>query len=225
MKRHPWWSRLGHNELDGIRALTSSNENEGEMLNDIIWWAVDIIVGTGVVLCLIMAIIILYRGWAFLQVSTVVNRNSDETAENNFLTLLQEAKESMVVHDDGNKMEGSIYQSRRVIDAVRGKLSENPRFRLSCCFNFNDDMLFTKELEGHPGVRIVIGHGERPDDDVHYKIIDEGIKAHISRHEVASQERRYRVIDCTRVPRHRRAHVADVLLEPYKAHALDVGIW
>lgn len=50
------------------------------MLNDIIWWAVDIILGTGVILCLIAALIILYRGWAFLQVSTVVNRNSDETA-------------------------------------------------------------------------------------------------------------------------------------------------
>lgn len=194
------------------------------MLNDIIWWAVDIILGTGVILCLIAAIIILYRGWAFLQVSTVVNRNSDETAENNFLTLLQDAKESMVVHDDGNKMEGSIYQSRRVIDAVREKLSENARFKLSCYFNFNHDMPFTKELKGHSRVRIVIGHGNRPGDDVHYKIINEGIKAHISR-EVASQERRYRVIDCTRVPRHRRAHVADVLLKPYKTHALDVGIW
>ena len=195
------------------------------MLNDIIWWTVNVVVGAGVVLCLIVAVTILYRGWAFLQVSTVVNWNSDETAESNFLTLLQDAKESMVVHDDGNKMEGSIYQNQRVIDAVHMKLSENPRFRFSCHFNFDDGMPFTKAFEGHPGVRIVTGHGDRPDDDVHYKIIDEGIKAHISRHEVASQERRYRVIDCARVPRRRRAHVADVLLEPYKTHALGIGIW
>ena len=86
---------------------------------------------------------------------------------------------------------------------MREKLSENERFKLSCCFNFNHDMPFTKELKGHSRVRIVIGHGNRPGDDVHYKIIDEGIKAHISRHEVASQEKRYRVIDCTRVPRRR----------------------
>ena len=118
------------------------------MLNDIIWWTVNVVVGAGVVLCLIVAVTILYRGWAFLQVSTVVNWNSDETAESNFLTLLQDAKESMVVHDDGNKMEGSIYQNQRVIDAVRTKLSENPRFRFSCHFNFDDAMPFTKASRG-----------------------------------------------------------------------------
>ena len=155
----------------------------------------------------------------------MVDWNSDKTAERNFLALLQEATESMVVYDDGNEMEGSIYQNRQVVDAVREKLSKNPGFRLSCYFNFDDAVLFTKELEQHPRVRIVTGHGDRPDDDVHYKIIDGGLKAHISRHEVASQERRYRMIDCTRVPKGRRTHVVDVLLEPYKAHASLVGTW
>ena len=199
------------------------------MQGDIVWGTVDIVAGAGVVLflvgCLIVAVGILYRGWAFLRVSTVVDWNSDKTAERNFLALLQEATESMVVYDDGNEMEGSIYQNQQVVDAVREKLSKNPGFRLSCYFNFDHAMLFTKELAQHPRVRIVTGHGDRPDDDVHYKIIDGGLKAHISRHEVASQERRYRTIDCTRVPKGRRTHVADVLLEPYKAHASSVGTW
>ena len=199
------------------------------MQNDI-WSTIDIVVGAGVVLfligCLIVAVMIIYRGWAFLRVSTVpVDWNSDRTAENNFVALLQEATESMVVYDDGNKMEGSIYQSQQVIDAVRKKLSKNPGFRLSCYFNFDDEVLFTKELKEHPCVQIVTGHGDRPDDDVHYKIIDGGLKAHISRHEVASQERQYRMIDCTKVPKGRRTDVAEVLLEPYKAHALSVGTW
>ena len=201
-----------------------SDENEGEVPNDIIWWTVNVVVGAGVVLCLVVAVAILYRGWAFLQVSTVVGWNSDKTAAENFLALLQDGKESMVVYDDGNKMEGSIYRDNAVIDAVRLKLSENPNFRLSCYFNFDDDMPFTQAFEGHPRVRIVTGHGDRPDGDVHYKIIDGGLKAHISRHEVASKERRYRVIDCTRVPRRWRGHVADVLLESHKAHASSVGV-
>lgn len=191
-------------------------------MDDIIWLAV---VGSGAILCLAVAIAVLYRGWAFLKVSTVVDWNSDQTAVKNFLALLQDAKESMIVYDDGNKMEGSIYQDESVINAVRKKLSENPRFRLSCYFNFNDAMPFTEALERHPGVRVITGHGDRPDGDVHYKIIDSGLKAHISRHEVASQTRRYKVIDCTRVPSGQRARVADVLLQPYKAHALGVGIW
>ena len=106
-----------------------SDENEGEVPNDIIWWTVNVVVGAGVVLCLIVAVAILYRGWAFLQVSTVVGWNSDKTAAENFLALLQDGKESMVVYDDRNKMEGSIYRDNAVIDAVRLKLSENPNFR------------------------------------------------------------------------------------------------
>lgn len=195
------------------------------MLNEVIWWTVNFVLGAGVVLCLIVAVAILYRGWAFLQVSTVVDWNSDKTAEENFLALLEDAKESMVVYDDGNKMEGSIYQDKAIIDAVHLKLSENPNFRLSCYFNFDDNMPFTEAFEEHPCVRVVAGRGDRPDGDIHYKIIDGGLKAHISRHEFASKERRYRVIDCTRVPRRWRAHVANVLLESHKAHALNVGIW
>ena len=195
------------------------------MNNDVIWWVVTLLVGAWVILCMIAAIVILYRGWAFPRVTTVVDRNSDKTATKNFLALLQDAKESMVVYDDGNKMDGSIYEEDKVIDAVRRKLSENPKFKLSCYFNVDGDMPFTRALEKHERVRIVTGSGDRPDDDVHYKIIDGGIKAHISRHAFASQERRYRVIDFTKVPRGRLPHVVDVLLEPYKAHALSVGVW
>ena len=195
------------------------------MQNDFIWWTVNIAVGAGVIVCLIVSIAFLYRGWAFLRVSTMMALNSDKRAEENFLGLLRDATESMIVYDDGNKMEGSIYQNQQVIDAVRKKLSENPKFRLSCYFNFDKDVLFTEVFKNNPCVRIVTGHEDRPDDDVHYKIIDGGLKAHISRHEVASPERRYRMIDCTKVPKGRRTHVADVLLEPYKAHALSVGTW
>lgn len=195
------------------------------MPNDIIWWVVNCAVGAVVMLCLIAAIVILYRGLAFLRVSTEMDWNSDKTAVENFLGLLQDAKESMIVHDDGNKMEGSIYQDDQVIEAVRLKLSENPEFRLSCYFNFDDAMPFTKAFEEHPRVRIATGRGDRSDGAVHYKIIDGGLKAHVSRHKIASKERRYRVIDCTRVPKRHRARVADVLLDPYKAHAASVGAW
>lgn len=192
------------------------------MHNDVIWWVVNIFVGA----CAITAIVTLYRGWAFLWVTTMMDRNSDETAVEHFLTLLREAKESMVVHDDGNEMaDGSIYQNGEVIDAVRQKLSENPKFTLSCHFNYDDNMPFAEAFKDHERVRIVTGNGSRPKDDVHYKIIDGGVKAHISRHELSSKERRYRVIDCTRVPRVGRLHVMDVLLEPYKEHASSVRIW
>lgn len=84
------------------------------MYNDVIWWLVTAFVGA----CAITGIAILYRGLGFLLVTTMTGRNSDKAAVENFLALLEEAKESMVVYDDGNKMEGSIYQNDRVIEAV-----------------------------------------------------------------------------------------------------------
>ena len=196
------------------------------MLNsNIIWWSAMIFVGASVILCFLLSVRIIYRGLAFLQVSTASGWNSDETAVEQFIALLDEAKQSMVVHDDGNKMDGSIYQDKRVIDAVRRKLSENERFELSCHFNFDDAMQFTTELGGCDRVQIKVGGGVRPADDVHYKIIDGGLKAHVSRHEIASQERWYKMIDCSSVPRRSTARVTDFVLQPYKEHAMNLGIW
>lgn len=169
--------------------------------SNIIWWSAMILVGASVIFCFLLSVRIVYRGLAFLQVSTASGWNSDETAVEQFIALLDEAKQSMVVHDDGNNMDGSIYHNKKIIDAVRRKLSENERFRLSCHFNFNDAVQFTTELGGCSRVQIEVGDGARPDDDVHYKIIDGGIKAHVSRHKVASRERRYKMIDCSGVPR------------------------
>ncbi len=196
------------------------------MLNyDIVWWVIIFFVGTGVILCAAVAAIVVYRGWAFLQVSVTSDRNSNETAAKHFVALLDEAKENMVVYDDGNEMEGSIYWNRDVVNAARQKLSNNPGFRLSCYFNFNAAMPFTRELQECRGFRVEFGQGDRPDDDVHYKIIDGGLKAHLSRHELASEDRRYRVIDCNSVPDRLKAHVTGILLRRCKEHAMDRGIW
>ena len=193
--------------------------------NDIAWWVTIIVVGTGVILCVAVAVIVVYRGWAFLQVSTTPDWNSDKTEVEHFIALLNEAKKSMVVYDDGKKMKGSIYENQEVIRAVRQKLSNNPGFRLSCYFNFDADMPFTKELGKCHGVRIEVGQGGQPNNDVHYKIIDGGLKAYLSRHEFASKERQYRVIDCSGVPDRLKAPVTDVLLRQCKDHAMNHRIW
>ena len=194
------------------------------LASNVVWWSVSVVVGATVIVCLVLAIRTIYRGWAFLQVSTTSDSNSDEAAVEQFVALLDEAETSMVVHDDGNKMDGSIYESDTVIDAVREKIAKHKDFRLSCHFNFGGTR-FTDELAGCPAVRIRTGQGDRPADDVHYKIIDCGRKAHLSSHRFNSKERRYKVIDCGNVPRRLMAHVTDVLLGRYKDHARNLGIW
>ena len=186
-------------------------------------------VGIGAVvalLCFVAAVRILYKGYAVLRVSTTTSDwNSDDVAVEHFMSLLNEAEDGMVVYDDGNDMEGSIYKSARVIDAVRLKLTDNPAFKLSCHFNFDESLPFTQQLGVCSGVRISTGRGVRPDDDVHYKIIDGGRKAHLSRQALASKERRFQVIDNTDVPEGELGHVTDIVLGPYKDHAVSCGIW
>lgn len=194
------------------------------LASNVVWWSASVVVGATVILCLVLAIRTIYRGWAFLQVTTTSDSNSDEAAVEQFVALLDEAETSMVVHDDGNKMDGSIYESETVIDAVRKKIAKHRDFRLACHFNFGGTR-FTEELARCPAVRIRTGQGDRPADDVHYKIIDCGRKAHLSSHRFNSKERRYKVIDCGNVPRRLMTHVTDVLLGRYKDHARNLGIW
>ena len=180
---------------------------------------------TVVSLCLIVAVRTLYRGWVILKVKTTTSGwNTDNVAAEHFMTLLHDAQERMVVYDDGNNMKGSIYKNDEIINAVRSKLEKQPGFELFCYFNCDDDLPFTEAFRQHDRAQIVTGTGERP-DDVHYKIIDSGRKAHLSRHELGSTERRYRVVDCTDVPKRSLEYATDVLLEPSKSHAKSKGMW
>ena len=130
--------------------------------------------------------------------------------------MLNEAQESLIIYDDGDNSEGSLYNDRRVIEAVLEKLKDNPLFEVRCLFNCNDELLFRKELKGERQVDVRIRSNSAPEDGIHYKIIDGGSKAYLSRHALGSKQGRYKIVDCTRVPLRYRADVADSLLGTYK---------
>lgn len=162
---------------------------------------------------------LLNRGIQFLYVrATPPGIEDDDWAAASFVAMLDEARESMIVYDDGDNVEGSLYSDRRTIDAVRGKLRATPAFRLQCVFNCDDRLAFQQELEREPQVDIRIRSRGAPPSAVRYKIIDGGAKAYLSRYHCCSKERRFRIVDCTGVPRHHRRRVADSVLEPYKEH-------
>lgn len=159
------------------------------------------------------------RGLQFQCVrATPPGINDDDSAASSFVAMLGEAQESMIVYDDGDNIEGSLYNDRRAIDAVRSKLQANPAFKLRCLFNCDDRLAFQQELESEPQVDIRIRSGNAPANAVHYKIIDGGEKAYLSRHDLGSRERRFRIVDCTGVPRRHRRRVADTVLGPFKEH-------
>ena len=57
-----------------------------------------------------------------------------------------------MICDDGNNMNGSIYNSARIIDAVDTRLQTNAELRLLCLFCSDDDTKFTERFSGHPQV-------------------------------------------------------------------------
>ena len=166
----------------------------------------------------VVGIWILLRAFQFLYVRvTPVQVNDDDSVVTNFIELLSEARTSMVVYDDGNDMEGSLYNDPRVIDAVRSKLRSHPDFQLQCLFNCDHDVKFRKELahEQRVDIRTRIDAGDS--GRIHYKMIDGGVKAYLSLHALGSRKRKFKVVDCTTVSKRHRARVAEGMLGKHKA--------
>lgn len=182
---------------------------------DFFSWAVVIFAAATV--CYVVWL--LNRGFQFLYVGAAPpGISDDDSAVTSFVAMLDEAQESMIVYDDGDNFEGSLYNDRRAIDAVRGKLQLNPAFKLQCLFNRDDRLAFQQELESEPQVDIRIRSRSAPDSEVRYKIIDGGAKAYLSRYDLCSKQRRFRIVDCTGVPRRHRSRIADCVLGPFKEH-------
>ena len=144
--------------------------------------------------------------------------NDDLFAIRQFTTLLERAHSNMAVYDDGDKMEESIYMQQEVVEAIKKKLDTVPDFTLRCYFNDNaPDTLFRQTFDGHDRVDIRM----RPDGDIrpndtHYKIIDDGLMAYLSQHGHGIRERKFQVIDCTRVNPSKLQVVTNSLLGEYK---------
>ena len=132
---------------------------------------------------------------------TEMGPNDDESAENVFIELLDEAETEMVIYDDGDTTEGSLYQSDEVVRAISEKIDGNPGFKVRCVLNScGGSTKFEQELAGKPNVSI------RPRDAdesrIHYKIIDER-KAYVTRHRRGGKVRSRKMIDCTDAPSRR----------------------
>ena len=159
---------------------------------------------------------LLHRAFQYLYVKvSPVQLNYENSVVSNFIELLDEARTSMVLYDDGNDMDGSVYNDTRVIDAVRRKLRSNPDFGLRCLFNCDDDVKFRKEFAHEPQVDIRTRSDVGRERKTHYKIIDGGTKALLSRHEWGSRQRKYKIVDCTNLSKRHRSRVGGIVLRKH----------
>ena len=154
-----------------------------------------------VALWVVAALPALYFVWrtrGLLKLDLQVGKNDSKFATDTFIELLNDARQVMMICDDGNDMDGSIYNSARIIDAVDTRLQANAELRLLCLFCSDDDTEFTKWFSDHP--RVDMRRGRQPRRDVHFKIIDLGRRGYVSAHPLGATERRYRLYDCSRTP-------------------------
>lgn len=124
-----------------------------------------------------------------------VGHNSDTIASEVFLRLLKDARKEMLVCDDGNKMDSSIYEDDDVIAAVREKLAANEQFRMRCLFSDDEDTKFRRAFQDEHRVEIKTGVQRRP---VHYKIIDGGRSGYLSRHKHGETQRAFKLYEGAR---------------------------
>jgi len=150
--------------------------------------------------------------------STPIEANDDESTKANFRELLEEARRSIVIYDDGDKVSDSIYMDQQITELVRQKLEANPDFQMQCLFNFDEpDLLFRKAFNDYASrVEIKTRDRTKPRLAIHYKIIDDGAKAYLSRHLPGSSTRRFRIVDCTNVSESNRNRVSNAVLGMYK---------
>ena len=127
-------------------------------------------------------------------------KNSEGEVVKAVKTLLEQARKEFEVYDDGDD-QSVLYNSEEFLETVENKLDADSNFRVKAMFNVEHELEFTQKFKGHDQVDIYIRREGVPPEDVHYKIIDGGKKAYLSRHIFQQKERRYQWVDCTSVPR------------------------
>ena len=127
--------------------------------------------------------------------------NDDEQAVSAFVEVVRHATKNLIVHDDGNKMPGTIYDSPEAIEALDRQMHEHEQLVVKCLFNTHDELKMVEQLcERYPErfkVKYRRWPWSKPAFDVHYKIADRGAYGHLSHHAMGAKERHFEVRDCS----------------------------
>ena len=130
---------------------------------------------------------------SFLHVTDV--ENDEEDAIRHFLAVLDRAERELLVHDDGDQTNGSLYDDENTVEAVRERLQTCPNLKIRCLLNFKADVRMAALSEEY-GVRFQVRYlHQRPIDDVHFKIADGGKMAYLSVHPRGVTERQGQIIE------------------------------
>lgn len=143
--------------------------------------------------------------------------NDDDAAVAMLLSVVKAARKSLVIRDDGNKQPKTVYDDKNVIDAVRKQLADNQDLNIRCLFNDRDDLELVRQIAAEYPARFQVWYrdGPRP-DDIHYKIADDGVIGHLSRHEYKQPEREFKLLDCSAAKPRTRKRAFGKYLEQFE---------
>ena len=143
-------------------------------------------------------------------------QNDDESTRKKLIELLDMTKEEIVIFDDGDRV---LYDDEILVKAFEDKIKEElPGFKVRCCFNRPEMTLFRKVLEKYGNVEIKCGDGRtnRPSNEVHFKIVDNGLAGYLSIHAADSPNRKVKIVDCSRIfIKSTREKTSEKLLGPH----------
>ena len=119
--------------------------------------------------------------------------NSDSDAARLFVDLVNYAKSSIVIREDGDSSDSSIYNDEEVLNAIRKRLVEFPELEFKCLFNeeANLQLLNLVDKEHPENFKIWYAKGYRPTLETHYKVIDDGYVVFLSRYKRGDKRRPY----------------------------------
>ena len=110
-----------------------------------------------------------------------------------FIDLINKTRNNLVIHDDGNDSGESVYNNDRVMAAMRDRIQQRRRLKVKCLFNDRDELKLLELADGEckDNISVWYASGDRPENDIHYKIVDGGRLVHLSAHEHGASERGY----------------------------------
>lgn len=129
-------------------------------------------------------------------------KNDDQVAKDTFLEILNSAKKTLTVRDDGDDS-SSLYFNDDVAKQVQARLRENQKLTMRVLFNYRVDGNKLAELQAQfqDRKRLDIRYVsplQRPVKEVHGKIADMGRRGCLSAHEKGAKERDLEKFDCSR---------------------------
>lgn len=211
---------------DQCKEAQGTSENESEQIERSYMIQSLVIAAClgGVLVSAAMFLWVAIRATRVLGIVVEAGDNNDPQAVESFVWLIGEARESIETFDDGDKAKGSIYESPEVVEALTEKLRNNPNFAVTSYFNGPaTELLFYSAFADHPRVQIHAGlepePAERPEGEIHYKIVDGGRLGYVSSHSYSGQEREYRQWDCRHLPERSIKAKAKFLYSAMRQHA------